>query len=156
VRDVNGGSIGTSVSWVEVPKIQNGKKLITSSIFFGKESETLQSSASGGKASRPALVVGPASFKNSEPVFYRFVVYNVPADQSDMMLKVEVLQSGTSIYESAWQPLRSRVIRADATGVEVAGQLKMDAGPGVYTMRVTIQDSKSKRKTIRTAEFECE
>jgi VWFA-related protein len=157
VRDANSSAMGTSMSWIEVPKL-SPNKLALSSIFLGKESEAApqQNSKEAAKASRPALVVGPASFKKGEPVFYRFVLYNALTGGPDLMFKVEILDSGKSVYEGDWQPLGPRVVRKDEIGLEIGGQLLMNLEPGVYTLRISVKDSKSKHTSQQTAELELE
>lgn len=156
VRDVNSSSMGTSMSWIEVPKLQ-AKNLALSSIFIGKEVEaaTAGSANDSRKTSRPALVVGQALFKKAEPVFYRFVVYNAGGESSvDLTFKVEILESGKSLYDGGWQPLGPRVVRKDAIGIEIGGQLTMDLGPGVYTLRISVKNAKSKKPAQQTTELE--
>jgi hypothetical protein len=153
--------MGTSSSWVNVPDLRN-KKLTLSSLFLGKESQEEQTQviATGNKRpARPALVVGPASFSRGDAVFYRFVLYNAATDiqqTSNLMLKVEVLNSGASVYDGAWQPLFPRVIRSDMMGTEIGGQIKMGTVPGVYTLRVTIKDDRSHQIAQQTADLELE
>jgi hypothetical protein len=161
VRDVNGGLMGTSTSWVNVPDLHN-KKLTLSSLFLGRVSQEEQSqviATSDKRSSRPALVLGPAAFKTRDNIFYRFVVYNGSNDirpASTFMLKVEVLESGALIYEGSWQPAAPRVIRSDGIGTEIGGQMKIEMAPGVYTLRVTVRDEKSNTTTQQTIELEIE
>jgi VWFA-related protein len=159
VRDGNGGLMGTSSSWVNVPDLSH-KKLALSDVFLGKErsDEQSQIAATGGKQnSAPSLVIGPASFKTGEMILYRLVLYDAPNDTqaiSGFRLKVEVLQSGTSVYEGPWQPLASRIIRSDRIGTEIGGQLRMEMAPGIYTLSVTIKDVKSNKTTHVTIDLE--
>jgi VWFA-related protein len=161
VRDVNGQLMGTSSSWVNVPDLRN-KKLTLSSLFLGRESQEEQTQviATGNKRpARPALVVGPASFSGGDAIFYRFVLYNAATDiqqTSSLMLKVEVLNSGASVYDGPWQPLTPRIIRSDKIGKEIGGQIKMGMVPGVYTLRVTIKDDRSHQIAQQTADLELE
>ena len=161
VRDVNGQQMGTSSSWVSVPDLRN-KKLTLSSLFLGRESreEQAQIIATGNKSSsRPMLVLGPASFKTRDNIFYRFVLYNGSNDiraTSNFMLKVEVLESGALIYEGPWQSVAPRVIRSDGIGTEIGGQIKIEMAPGVYILRVTVRDEKSNATTQQTIELEIE
>jgi hypothetical protein len=157
IRDVNGSLMGTSLSWVEVPDL-NKKKLTLSSIFLGKDKseEQLPVLAAANKTARPSLIGGPASFKHGEPIFYRFVLYNSTTGQAneDLQLKVEVLESGTNAYDGSWQPVTPRIVRSDGMGLEIGGLLRMEVAPGVYTLRVTVRDMKSKKETQQTIAFE--
>jgi len=63
-------------------------------------------------------------------------------------------KSGTNAYEGSWQPLTPRIVRNDGIGLEIGGQLRMDGGPGIYTLRVTVKDPKSKKKAQQSIAFE--
>ena len=135
------------------------KRLTLSSIFLGKEKQEDQASimATADKAAKPSLISGQASFKHTEPVFYRCVLYNsaaVGAVTDNLQVRVEILESGASAYDGSWQPLASRIIRSDGLGMEIGGQLKLDVPPGIYTLRITVRDQKSKKETQQTVSFE--
>lgn len=156
VRDLNSNTMGTAMSWVEVPKLQD-KKLVLSSIFIGRTTEPSapQDTKDAKKPVKTALVVGSPLFKKAEPIFYRFVVYNAPAESAnDLVFRLEILEAGKSLYDGGWQPLNPRVVRRDAIGLEVGGQLQMDMGPGIYTLRITVRTSKSKQSTPQTLDLE--
>jgi VWFA-related protein len=158
VRDANSQLMGTSMSWVDVPDLHK-KKLTLSNIFLGKEKEGEQTPtvAAANRSAKPSLVVGQASFKRGEAIFYRFVLYNsATAAQltGDLKLKVEILESGANAYDGSWQPLAPRIVRSDGIGLEVGGQLRMDVGPGIYTLRVTVKDPKSNKEVQQTIAFE--
>lgn len=157
IRDLNGGLMGTSTSWVTVPDLSKNK-LTLSGLFLGKETSSEQGS-SNAKTPTQTLIAGRAAFKLHEPIFYRFVLYNAPADlqaSSNLMLKVEVLQSEKSVYAGEWQPLAPRIVRSDRLGTEVGGQLKMEVEPGIYTLRVTVKDPKTNQSTAQTIDLELE
>ena len=136
--------MGTSTAWIDVPDLRN-RKLVLSSLFLGKKEERSQNSGDK-KASQLELVVGPGSFKSSEPIFYRFVVYNSsPAANPapDLWQKTEVLRAGTHVYEGEWQPLSMRIVSRNSTALEVGGQIKLGVDPGVYSVQVIVKDKKS-------------
>ncbi len=158
VRDENGGLMGTSTSWVNVPD-RGHKKLLLSDVFLGKAKPEDQSqiAAHSDKHASIALVIGPASFKTGEMILYRFVLYDAPSDRqaiAGLQLKVEVLQSGASVYEGPWQPLAPRMIRSDKLGTEIGGQLKMEMPPGIYTLRVSVKGAASNGTTQATIDLE--
>ncbi len=158
VRDANSQLMGTSMSWVDVPDLHK-KKLTLSNIFLGKEKEEEQTPtvAAVNRSAKPSLVVGQASFKRGEAIFYRFVLYNsatAAQPTADLKLKVEILESGANAYDGSWQPLTPRIVRSDGIGLEVGGQLRMGVGPGIYTLRVTVKDPKSNREVQQTIAFE--
>jgi VWFA-related protein len=156
IRDLNGGLMGTSTSWVTVPDLNN-RKLTLSGLFLGREIPAEQGNSTSKTS--PALIAGQAAFKLHEPIFYRFVLYNAPQDpqeRTNLQLKLEVLQSEKAVYVGDWQPLAPRVIRSDRTGIEIGGQLRMQIEPGMYTLRVIIKDQKSGHSTEQSADFELE
>ena len=174
VREADTGLTGTSTSWVRVPDLHNGK-LALSNVFLGKTSE--DSSRGGGEApksaGKPEVTAGNAKYKVGELAQYQFVVYNAAnaaamssaasgantanpghAD-SGPVLKVEILQGEKSIY-STTEPLASRTIALDAKGIVAGGALKLGLAPGVYTLRITVKDSKTKKPVEQTVDFEVE
>ena len=161
VRDVNGGLMGTSMSWVTVPDLHNNK-LTLSGVFLGKgraEDPSPTVSATEQQSSAPRLIPGPASFKSRESIFYRFVLYNAPSDtqlSSDMTIKVEVLQGGAVVYAGNWGPISPRIVRSDQTGIELGGQIRMDMAAGIYTLRVTVKDAKSNHTAEQSIDLELE
>jgi len=164
VREVGSERLGASASWVEVPDLAKGKPAL-SSIFLGKGQETparAQANARAGASadeSRPRLIPGRATFKPGEVAFYRFVVYNAQAlarQAQGALVKLEIVQGETRVYEGAWQPLGSRAIRSDRKGTEAGGRIKLSLGPGVYTLRLTVKDAGSKQTVQQTTDFEVE
>ncbi|MGH9762797.1 MAG: hypothetical protein ACREAC_18395, partial [Blastocatellia bacterium] len=143
VREADTGLTGTSMSWVRVPDLNNGK-LALSNVFLGKTSG--DPSRGGGAAPRSAgkaeVTAGNAKYKVGELAQYQFVVYNaanaaaMPSAASGAntanpghadsgpVLKVEILQGEKSIY-STTEPLSSRTIALDAKGIVAGGALKL-------------------------------
>ncbi|MFL6231196.1 MAG: VWA domain-containing protein [Pyrinomonadaceae bacterium] len=155
VREVGSELTGTSVSWVEVPDLGKGK-LTLSSLFLGKAAGA-PASSSGAKGVSPKLLVGNASIKSGDVIFYRFVAYDAAAQTgADATMKVDILQGDKALYDGGWQPLAARVLRRDAKGAEAGGQLKAELPPGVYTLRVSVKDGASNKTAERTADFEVE
>jgi VWFA-related protein len=161
VREVKGELMGTSTSWVVVPDLRK-QKLALSNIFLARkpspeENIKLQEAGAGSNL-RPTVVIGRRAFKKNEPLFYRFVAYNSDAnnDSSATQVRVEVLRGETPVYEGPWQPLASRSISSDKTGIEAGGELTLGVEPGVYSLRVTIKEGKSKATAQQTIDFELE
>lgn len=161
VRDLNGGQIGTSQSWVTVPNLAN-RKLALSSVILAKEDRALDKSKKDDNngSARIMPVSAGSVFKLGDPVFYRFVVYNVPTrteQDSGLLLKVEVLEADKTVYDGPWQPLAPRIVRKSESGMwEIGGQLKMHVERGIYTLRVTLKDPKSKGTATQTVDIELE
>jgi VWFA-related protein len=152
VREISSDLMGTSTSWVTVPDLHNNK-LTLSGLFLGKE-QTEADAGNQQKSASALLIPGPPTFAAKEPIFYRFVLYNAPADTQTLLVKVEVLQSGTSVYAGNWEPLTARIVRRDNIGIELGGRMRMDIPPGTYTLRVTVRDSKNNHSTEQTIDLE--
>jgi VWFA-related protein len=151
VREAGSGIIGTANSWLEVPDLGNRKPAV-SGLFLGQGREQNAPGSGDKQAARLKPVTGQTAFKKGDVVSYRFVVYNVAAAEGQ--LKVEVMQGDTPVYSGDWQPLSSRVVRSDGKGVEVGGQLRATLPPGLYTLRVSVKDSHSKKPLQQSVDFE--
>jgi hypothetical protein len=94
--------------------------------------------------------------KNPARSIVIFVDYDPVAKDAaaTAQMKVEVLRGEAPVYEGPWQPLGSRSIRSDKTGVEAGGEITLGVEPGVYTLRVTVKDVKSNKSTQQTVDFE--
>lgn len=151
VREVGSELLGTGSAWVDVPDLSKGG-IALSSIFVGRDG-ALDSRGGGARL----LLDGPA-FKADEALAYRFVVYNArppkTPEGADASLKVEVLRGEESVYEGEWQTLTSRAVRSDARGTEAGGRLRLAMPPGLYTLRLTARDARSKKKATQTVDFE--
>ncbi|HST52487.1 MAG TPA: VWA domain-containing protein, partial [Pyrinomonadaceae bacterium] len=151
VREAGSGLLGTANSWLEVPDLGN-KKPAMSGLFIGHGREADALGSDGKQAARLKPTAGQTAFKNGDVVSYRFVVYNVAG--ADGELKIEVTQGDTTVYSGEWQPLSSRAVGNDSRGVEAGGQFKVTLPPGVYTLRLSVKDSRSKKIIQQTLDFE--
>jgi hypothetical protein len=52
--------------------------------------------------------------------------------------------------------MASRTIRNDNKGIEIGGRMSLELPPGIYELKVSARDSKSKKQTERTVIFEME
>ena len=68
----------------------------------------------------------------------------------------EIAEAGKVIHKTEWQPVTSRVIGRDKKGIEIGGQLALALQSGVYELRITVSDSKSKQTAKRTVAFAIE
>jgi len=87
------------------------------------------------------------------------VLYNAAKDAQPagaFSLRVEVLQSGASVYEGSWQPVDQKIIRSDRLGKEIGGQIRMQMPPGIYTLRITVKEQKSNQTVRQTTDLELE
>ena len=68
----------------------------------------------------------------------------------------EIAELGKVIHRTEWQPVASRLIGRDKKGIEVGGQLALKLPPGVYELRISVTDSRSKQKAQRSVTFAIE
>jgi len=149
VRDLGSGLIGTASSWVQVPDVRKGQ-LTLSSLFLGKDRASEQKSAS-----KPRLIQGRPYYRNTDTVFYRFVVYNVDSP-GDAKLRLEVLAGDKPAFASDWQPVSERTIANDSKGTELGGEIRIGLTPGIYTLRATVVNNRTRKTAQQTAYFEVE
>ena len=123
-----------------------------SGLFIGQGREADALGSGGKQLARLKPTAGQTAFKNGDVVSYRFVVYNVA--EADGELKMEVAQGDATVYSGEWQPLSTRAVGNDSRGVEVGGQFKVTLPPGVYTLRLSVKDSRSKKIIRQTLDFE--
>jgi len=144
------------IAWVEVPDLKKGK-LAMSGIFLGKLPKQLAVPPGGlpdASASKPAEpIAGRALFKRGEGVSYRFVVYNATEGDTAATVKTEIVQGETPVYTKT-APLATRTLRKDEKGIEAGGQLSLGLEPGLYTLRISVTDRKSKKPVQQSVDFE--
>lgn len=165
VREPSTERVGTSSVVVEVPDLTRGK-LSLSSIFLRADSSqpdaTDAKSASDATATRDQSMraqfrQGVQVFRRGEPLIYQFRVYNVAGgDAANLSMQIELRQGERAIYSSPWQPLAPLVVRRDAKGVEVGGQLKATLPAGVYELGLSVRDERAKRTVRGAVEFAVE
>jgi hypothetical protein len=58
------------------------------------------------------------------------------------------------VFQSQWRAVTSRAIEKDKKGIHVSEQYKLNnIKPGIYQLRVTVKDSKSKKPAERGVLF---
>jgi VWFA-related protein len=155
VRDANNDGMGTATAWIDVPDMRN-RKMVLSSLFLGRTEEAGKA-AENSKSAQLELVVGAATIKATEPIFYRYVLYNASPSLDpmvDLWQKTEVMRLGKSVYEGEWQPLSTRIVRLNPGAIEVGGKFKLGVEPGVYSVQITVKDRKSGDTASQTIDVE--
>lgn len=150
LREVGTDRIGTAATWLEVPDLGSGK-LTLSTILLTKNSAETSTPVSG----RALTALGAASYRAGSPILYYLLIYNARGE-SDLKMQWEIAEAGKVIHQTEWQPVASRLIGRDKKGIEIGGQLALTLQPGVYELRITVSDSKSKQTANRTVAFAIE
>jgi VWFA-related protein len=161
VREPAMERVGTSSVVVEVPDLSRDR-LALSSIFLRADlSQAEAADAKSASAPRELFRQGLRVFRRGEPLIYQFRVYHGEAaqgggDSANLSLRLELRQGERAIYESPWQTLAPLVVRRDAKGTEVGGQLRAALPPGVYELGVSVRDERRKQTVRGTVEFAVE
>jgi VWFA-related protein len=151
LRELSTDRIGTATTWLEVPN-RNSGKLTLSAILLTKDSSEATKPAGNAQASA-ALATG--SYRAGSPILYYLLIYNARGE-SDLKMQWDIAESGKVIHQTEPQPVTSRVIGRDKKGLEIGGRLALSLQPGVYELRITISDSKSRQTAKRTVAFAIE
>jgi hypothetical protein len=151
LREVVTDRIGAATTWLEVPNLDSGKLTLSSILLTKDSAETSRSP--GSKAAPTAL--GTASYRAGSPILYYLLIYN-SRGESDLRMQWEIAEAGKVIHKTEWQPVTSRLIGRDKRGIEIGGQLALTLQPGVYELRISVSDSKSRQTANRTIAFAIE
>ena len=151
LRELSTDRIGTATTWLEVPNRDSGK-LTLSAILLTKDSSEATKSAGSAQGSA-ALATG--SYRAGSPILYYLLIYNARGE-SDLKMQWDIAEAGKMIHQTEWQPVTSRVIGRDKKGLEIGGRLALTLQPGVYELRITVTDSKSRQTAKRTVAFAIE
>ncbi|MCI0486853.1 MAG: VWA domain-containing protein [Blastocatellia bacterium] len=158
VREAESERVGTAKAWVDVPK-PDKNRLMMSDILLA-EPTTADLPASGAAASKGLLVArqegGIKFYKVGSTLIYYLMAYNAASKksaESDVLIQSEILHSDRVIYQSEWHPLDSRLMGRDKKGVEIGGQIKLAIAPGIYELRITLKDEKAKRSAQKSIPF---
>ena len=157
VRELASDRLGTASAWVEVPNLSRSKLALSSLILVDPQNQggAAPAEAKGEESSK--VLYGVRFFKRSNSLVYYLRVYraaNKSPDESELVMQSEFLQGDKPIAQSPWQPVSERQVGKDDRGIDVGGEIKLgNLPPGIYDLRLTIKDSKSKRTVQRTTAF---
>ncbi len=151
LREVSTDRIGAATTWLEVPNLDS-RKLTLSAILLTKDTAETTKSSTGAPA--PSALAAP-SYRTGSPILYYLLIYN-SRGESDLSMQWEIAEAGKVLHKTDWQPVTTRVIGRDKKGLEIGGQLALTLQPGVYELRITVSDSKSRQKATRTVAFAIE
>lgn len=165
LRESGTERLATAFSWAEIPDLKR-RRLAMSSIQLS-ESASPASPAAAVNATMTANIIkqadvfhpkvrrGIPTFKRANLLAYSLLMYNA-ATAATATAQVGIYQGDKPLYESDWQSLSSRVVQQNRKGAQFGGQFKLDLAPGVYELRVSVKDAKSKQELYRSTLFEVE
>ena len=158
VREKGTEQIGTSVAWIEVPKLPR-KKVVLSSIMLADSStgldallETLPGKESTGSHFREGL----RFYRRGDAFTYLLVIYPAwkAGLESSLRIKAEFLLNGEPIAPAPYRPLATRLLGQNEKGTIVGGQIELSGTqPGVYELLVSVKDPDADRTVQRSAIF---
>ena len=154
VREVGTERVGTATTWIEVPNLSAGK-LTLSSILLTKDSVETGTPPGLFASQGSPSALGVSSYRTGSPILYYLMIYNA-SGASDLRMQWEIAEASKVIHQTGWQPVAARLIGRDKKGIEIGGQLALTLRPGLYELRISVTDSKSKKTTQRTVPFAIE
>lgn len=151
IREPSTERIGTAMAWVEVPDLK--RRRLTLSGLFVAEWEPQ------GKLLLPGInsVLGQPirRIRKGNGIVYYLMIYNASASPEDLKMQVEIFNGQDRLYGSEWMPVSRRMIGRNKRGIEVGERIVIEnMQPGIYELRVAIEDPKSKQIAHRAMVFE--
>jgi VWFA-related protein len=160
VRENGSERIGTANTWVEVPDLNRAKLALSSIVLIRLAADDKPSVRNESPSLLSANVrQGIAYFKQGARMIYQLTLYESSArkpEESGLLVQSELSEGGQSLYKSNWQPVTDRLIRLGKKGSDLGGEINLDMKPGLYELRVTVKDPKSKRSAQQDVVFEIE
>lgn len=156
--------IGTATTWVEVPDLGKGK-LALSAILLNRTADAntpaRSNTDSGTDSMSPAATQGIRVYKRGEVLSYDMMVYPALSKASknaqtsdDLLMQTQFIQSDQQVFQSQWRPVTSRAVENGKKALHVSEQFKLNnVKPGIYELRVTVKDPKSKKPIERGVLF---
>jgi VWFA-related protein len=159
VREVDTDRIGTATAWIDVPELARSK-LAMSSLMLRDPSPASPAVAEGfnvNKMQRGKMVQGVRLYPRGDACGYFLRAYRgtqASAD-SDLAYKIEFYRGGALIKQEPWQPISAEAARADSKGwFDINGKVDLaEFNPGIYELRISIKDNRSKIPEQRSAIF---
>jgi hypothetical protein len=169
VKDVNGDRVGTLVRSIRVPEFDD-EKLATSSLILADVMERVPAKSIGSGSFiigdtkvRPRLDAAdgkPASFKRAQKLNIWMQVYNLQLDQQSKKT------NATISYDIVNIQTNKSVLHADEasgtygnTGEQITIEKSMPLAnlePGLYNLKVTVNDEVTKQTINPSARFQVE
>lgn len=144
VRDLESGRIGTTTSFVEIPKMKGGR-LALSSIFA--DVRYLQAPGSG--ASSEGATLSQRRFPHDSEFGYRLLIYNAKAASGDTRLTIQarILRRAEVVRETPETPVQA-IEGSAAERVATGGTVRLHGlEPDEYRLDILVRDSS--RRTAR-------
>jgi hypothetical protein len=120
-----------------------------------KADEAATKPAPGAESMSPAVTQGIRVYKRGEVLEYHTIIYGTATQgENALEMQTEILRGAETIFQSQWRPVSARAIAKDKKGVEISEQFKLNnLKTGLYEIRITVKDAKTKKPPQRTVLF---
>jgi VWFA-related protein len=159
IREKEADRIGTATAWIDVPDLARSK-LELSSLVLGDPSPDKPAAAEGfdiNNTPHGKMMYGTHLYTRGDACDYFFRIFRGTQDSSDsnLAVKKEFYQGGTLIKQEDWVPIPADEMHTDSKGwADIGGKANLAAfNPGIYEMRISVKDNKSKTPVQRSAIF---
>jgi VWFA-related protein len=151
VREPSTERIGTAVSWVEVPDLRR-KQLRLSSLFLA--GQRVLGESPSVEVFRSAAHGPFAEIHEGDDMGCYFAIYNTSAP-ADLIMQIEIYDHQRRVYQSGWKPIQQWMVGRSRKSVQMIGWVRTgNLPPGLYELRLTIKDPKSKQQAQQATQFE--
>ncbi|MBN2321029.1 MAG: VWA domain-containing protein [Acidobacteria bacterium] len=160
IREKDTGRMGTAMAWVEVPDLEKSSLALSSLVLLDLASANTEDSGdiNAGDLNRVRTVQGIRLYRQNEICGYFFSLYHDmdDSDDSNLELKMELLNGTEAVRWSEWRPLSIDQKNIDEKGWAYIGEKIHLAGltPGIYELRVSVKDKKETIQRIATLGIE--
>ena len=157
VREPSTERVGTAVAWIDVPDSVKGK-LTTSSVFLIDKAQTVDAAVMAGSDSNESqsrIRDGIRFYKQGSEMTYNLRIYqkNGATDDNTLSMQTQIADSGVVLKQGDWQQIGSRIIAKHTAGIDVGDKIKLDMKPGIYELRVSVKDEKTKHPIEQSVVF---
>lgn len=152
-RDVKGGRTGSAAQWVNVPDLSS-RRLALSSLMLGERKNDSRSK----KADEIPLDRKVENrFERTSSMRYMGFIYNASGGKADLepdlSIQTQIIRSGKLVGTVAANLVE--IEPKDNSRIPFAGELFMDGfAPGVYELKLTVTDKRTKRSVVQLTRFE--
>jgi VWFA-related protein len=159
IREKDSDHIGTATAWIEVQELTRGK-LEISSLILGDPLPGKSAAAEGiniNNMSHEKMIYGTHLYSRDDACGYFFRIFHSMQDSanSSLALKKEFYQGGRLIKQGDWVSIPEDEMHPDSKGwADISGKADIATlNPGIYEMRISVKDNKSKTSVQRSAIF---
>lgn len=154
LRDGNGGKIGATNQFIEVPNLDKNKIALSGLILQRYTPGQLRSQNGTAQESSKALdaqtVTATRKFSQGDAILFNYVIYNAKlnaSNQTDLQTQVRILRDGQIVFADEPVPFKNSNPN-DLKRVENKGAISLgkNLAPGDYILQIIVFDKLAKEK----------